>query len=69
MQSLKDSIIDARVQKAKELPLQREMKIRKIGRAVGFESAAYFTRCFKKMTQLSPQEFRDGKRVAAEALE
>ncbi|QHW32887.1 response regulator [Paenibacillus rhizovicinus] len=61
-QSLKDFIIDCRVQKAKELLLQRDMKIHKVGRTVGFESAAYFTRCFKKMTQLSPQEFRDLKR-------
>ncbi|WP_165822441.1 helix-turn-helix domain-containing protein [Paenibacillus montanisoli] len=38
------------------------MKIHKIGRAVGFESAAYFARCFKKMTGHTPQEFRDGVR-------
>ncbi|RAP75650.1 hypothetical protein DL346_09320 [Paenibacillus montanisoli] len=39
-----------------------QLKIHKIGRAVGFESAAYFARCFKKMTGHTPQEFRDGVR-------
>ncbi|WP_308635485.1 response regulator transcription factor [Paenibacillus silvisoli] len=60
--SLTDFIIETRVQKAKEQLLQSELKIHKIGKAVGFESAAYFARCFKKMTGHTPQEFRDGVR-------
>ncbi|MEK0313230.1 response regulator [Cohnella sp. 56] len=60
--SLTDYIVDHRVQKAKELLIGSEQKIHKIGRAVGFESAAYFARCFKKMTGQTPQEFRDGVR-------
>ncbi|WP_217594708.1 response regulator [Cohnella sp. GbtcB17] len=60
--SLTDYIVDNRIQKAKELLLGSEQKIHKIGRSVGFESAAYFARCFKKMTGQTPQEFRDGVR-------
>jgi len=59
-QGLGEFIMESRVQKAKELLLQSQQKIHKIARSVGFESAAYFTRCFKKITNMTPQEFRDG---------
>lgn len=59
-QSVTDFILDSRVQKAKELLLHSELKIHQVAKAVGFESAAYFTRCFRKLAGVNPQAFRDG---------
>ncbi|WP_127578951.1 response regulator transcription factor [Paenibacillus koleovorans] len=56
---ISEHIADTRLHKAKELLLQPHLKIHEIGLQVGFPSAPYFTRFFRKMTSLSPQEFRD----------
>jgi len=58
---LSEYILDVRLQKAKELLHQPAMKIHEISDALGFESAAYFTRFFKRMTNLTPTEFREMK--------
>lgn len=47
-----------RLDKAKELLKKSEMKIQDISEAIGFISPPYFTRFFKKETNLSPQEYR-----------
>ncbi len=57
--SLTDHITEIKVNKAKELLSQTPMKIHEVGAMIGYESPPYFTRFFKKATQLTPQEFRD----------
>jgi two-component system response regulator YesN len=49
----------ARVNKAKELLEQSQMKISEIALAVGYSSPQYFTHFFKRETGFSPQEYRD----------
>ncbi|WP_309119975.1 response regulator [Paenibacillus sp.] len=58
-QNLIDHINDRRIAKGKELLDGTLMKVADIARSVGFDSPAYFTRLYKKMTGLTPQEYRD----------
>jgi len=47
-----------RIQKAKELRAKNpDMKISEIAKAVGFETAAYFSKQFKKYENITPREF------------
>jgi len=62
-QNLSEYIDQARVKKAKEL-LIKEMKIHEVGARVGYEAAHSFTRFFKKMTGITPQEYRETARSA-----
>lgn len=48
-----------RYNRAKELLAEPSEKIFEIARAVGYDSAASFTRFFKKQNGCSPQEYRD----------
>ena len=56
--NLSDFIEEMRMKKARELLLDDQTKINEIARLVGYESAASFTRFFKKSLNLSPQEYR-----------
>ncbi|MCD9024227.1 response regulator [Cohnella silvisoli] len=56
---LSEYIAEARLNKSMELLRGPQYKIHEIGTAVGFTSAPYFTTFFKKMTQMTPQEYRD----------
>jgi len=56
--NLSEYIAEARLDKAKELLGSTLMRINDIAAAVGFETAGYFTRFFKKRLQLTPQEYR-----------
>lgn len=47
-----------RVQKAKEMLLENRMTIAEIGTEVGYDSPAYFSKIFKKVTGQTPNEFR-----------
>jgi two-component system response regulator YesN len=47
-----------RIDKAKQLLAQNEKSITWIAYEVGFESHSYFDRIFRKVTKLTPQEFR-----------
>ncbi|MFD0714200.1 helix-turn-helix domain-containing protein [Paenibacillus sp. GCM10027626] len=47
-----------RVEKAKELLLQPNLKVYEIAREVGYETLQYFNRVFKKTLQMSPIEYR-----------
>lgn len=55
-------IEDARVRRAKELLAKEEFKVLEIGCRVGYESPHSFTRFFKKVTGVSPQEYREAAR-------
>jgi len=56
--NLSEYIAEARLDKAKELLDVTLLRIHEIAAAVGFETAGYFTRFFKKRLQLTPQEYR-----------
>ncbi|MDF2925964.1 MAG: hypothetical protein K0R57_4878 [Paenibacillaceae bacterium] len=57
--SLSDYITQARMAKAKELLAANVLKIHEISSAVGYEFAPSFSRIFKKLWGMTPQEFRD----------
>ena len=41
-----------------ELLLKSDMPVNRIGKEVGFDNHSQFTKLFKKMTGMSPTEFR-----------
>ncbi len=55
---LSEYIESTRVRRAKELLQKGNIKIKDVARLVGYETAASFTRFFKKSTGCSPQEYR-----------
>ncbi|WP_229264016.1 response regulator transcription factor [Cohnella cholangitidis] len=61
-QNLSEYIDQARTKKAKELLTKDEWKIHEVGSRVGYEAAHSFTRFFKKMTGVTPQEYREAAR-------
>ncbi len=56
---LSDCIAETRIKKAKEMLEDGEAKIHWIAAALGYGTAANFTRFFKKSVSLTPQEYRD----------
>ncbi|MDQ1908996.1 response regulator [Paenibacillus sp. GD4] len=56
---LSDYIKEVRLKKAAELLANPRLKIHEVAVGVGFESAHYFTKVFKKEMHMTPQEFRD----------
>ena len=56
--SFSEYIGELKFQKASELLKQSELKVNEIAELLGFETASYFTRFFKKYSSLSPQEYR-----------
>jgi two-component system, response regulator YesN len=63
-QTLSEYIAQARLAKARELLQDPGVRILDVSAAVGFESSHYFARFFRKMTGLSPMEFRERCRSA-----
>jgi len=57
--NLSDYISFLRVEKAKEMLADSSCKIHEISLRVGFGTAGYFTRFFKKFTGLTPKEYRN----------
>ncbi|MNH98683.1 HTH-type transcriptional regulator YesS [compost metagenome] len=57
--NLSETILEVRLERAKHLLGNTNMKIIDIATLVGFESNAYFHRVFKKATLLTPHEFRE----------
>lgn len=49
----------AKIERAKELLAETQLLIVEVGKKLGFQSASYFTSFFKKLTGLTPQEYRD----------
>ncbi|WP_378093313.1 response regulator [Cohnella hongkongensis] len=58
-QGLLDYINETRIHRAKLLLKQSDKKIHDIASEIGFDSAPYFTRLFRKKTGMTPQEYRD----------
>jgi two-component system response regulator YesN len=57
--NLSDFIESSRVKHAKELLEKDGLRVNEIARRVGYDTAASFTRFFRKSTGTSPQEYRD----------
>lgn len=62
-QGLFEYIKERRLEEAQYLLRETTAKIHEIGARIGMESPTYFSRFFRKETTLSPQEYRDGKKV------
>ncbi len=56
-----DYLMEIRINKSKELLAETSGKIRDIAEAVGYTNVNSFVRIFKKMTGLTPGEYRDAK--------
>jgi two-component system response regulator YesN len=56
---LSDYIDELKVKKAKELLSRNQLKITEIAYSLGYLSAPYFTRFFKKAMNMTPQEYRN----------
>ena len=63
--SLSQEIALLREQQATRLLRETHTSIAEIGRAVGFEDPASFTRSFKRWTGMSPKEYRQKHRVGS----
>lgn len=48
-----------RVAEAKRLLRRRELSITEVAQAVGYGDYAYFSRVFKKLTGISPRQYRE----------
>ena len=56
-----EEITARRIELAKRMLLRSDYKIYEIARDAGFESAAYFTRVFKKKEGINPQSWRESQ--------
>ncbi|MUT68246.1 response regulator [Paenibacillus sp. NEAU-GSW1] len=56
--NLSEYIEETRIRKAKELLGMEEIKVAEVGARIGYESPQSFTRLFKKLTGITPQEYR-----------
>ena len=52
-------INDARVSRARQLLAGTGMKVHEIAARVGYDSSSYFTQFFKRLTGITPQEYRE----------
>lgn len=57
--NLSEFIDDCRIRKAKELLGNTDLMVREVSLRVGYEAAHSFTRLFKKLTGMTPQEYRE----------
>ena len=57
--TIKDTISELRMIKAKQLLEERKLSINEIAIEVGFRSASYFHKTFKKLNGVTPKEFRE----------
>lgn len=61
--TVRDYILQVRIQKAKELMENPSLKLLDIALAVGYQDAAHFNRAFKNVTGLSPSRYRESIRL------
>lgn len=57
-QNLKDYINEYRLEQARSLLINKEMKVSDVAAEVGFDNFSYFSTLFKKSTGLTPNEYR-----------
>lgn len=58
-QNFIDYLIDLRLHEAKRMLVKNEYKIYEVAEKSGFNDVKYFSKLFKKMTQMTPVEYRD----------
>jgi len=56
---LSETIMELKLDKAKQLLAEPQYRIQDVSKAVGFLSDHYFYRFFKKATKMTPQEYRE----------
>ena len=56
--SVAEFVAAIRMERAKELLAGTDMSVREIGELVGYENQNYFSRCFRKVSGISPREYR-----------
>jgi two-component system response regulator YesN len=64
--SFTDQLIQIRINKAKELLHQSQLKLYEVAESVGYQNIGYFTSLFKRITGFSPKEYRGFLGVASE---
>lgn len=57
--NLIEHLNEVRLNKAKVLLADKQIKVNDIARKLGFNSPSYFTAFFKKLANITPQEYRD----------
>jgi len=60
--SMIDYLIGIRIEKAKKLLQKTDITIQQTATSVGYDDVSYFTRIFKKVTGVSPKQFKDRSR-------
>lgn len=58
-QKLSEYVLTCRIAEAQKLLCNQNIKINEIAQRVGFDSAAHFSRVFKKQTSFTPAEYRE----------
>lgn len=58
-ESFIEYLIRVRIQKAETMLRQTDLKIYQVAESVGFQDPKYFTKLFKKMTGISPNQYKD----------
>ena len=57
--TITDYITDLRIEKAKILLKDSNLKVSELAKKVGYEEQRYFSQVFKKRTGITPKEFRN----------
>jgi len=68
-ETLIDYVNRIRVEKAKMLLLNPHLRMAQIAQMIGYHDEKYFSRVFKKLTQMSPNDYRKGMAVKGGELE
>lgn len=67
--TITEYLLEVKIQKAREMLWETDLKVQEIALKLGIDSSAYFARIFKKAVGCSPQEYRnqnfheDNKRI------
>lgn len=56
-------LLEARVLHAKQLLVSTKLTVREIATASGFSQSSYFIQCFRKVEQMTPEQFRVSRRT------
>ncbi|OWR32996.1 AraC family transcriptional regulator [Saccharibacillus sp. O23] len=56
-------LLEARVLHAKQLLVSTTLTVREIAAASGFSQSSYFIQCFRKVEQMTPEQFRVSRRT------
>lgn len=58
-QSLVEYLANKRIEKAKQLLGEKDLKAFEVGEKVGYDNPYYFSRIFKKYSGMSPIEYKE----------